>query len=56
MDQKTPWRPHVVIVGAGLGGLLLAQTLRKQEISFEIYDRDASPTARYQGWAIAIHT
>ncbi|KIL88414.1 fad binding domain protein [Fusarium avenaceum] len=47
---------HVLIVGAGLGGLTLAQTLRKQGISFEIFERDKSSDARFQGWAIALHT
>lgn len=46
---------HILIVGGGLGGLSLAQTLRKQGISFEIFERDASPDSRFQGWAIAIH-
>ncbi|KAF3767015.1 hypothetical protein M406DRAFT_106417 [Cryphonectria parasitica EP155] len=47
--------PHVLIVGAGLSGLTLAQILRKNDISYEIFDRDASATARAQGWAIALH-
>lgn len=47
---------HVLIVGAGLGGLSLAQCLRKQSISFEIFDRDAHEDSRFQGWAIGIHT
>ncbi|KAH6974602.1 hypothetical protein BKA56DRAFT_490716 [Ilyonectria sp. MPI-CAGE-AT-0026] len=47
---------HVLIVGAGLGGLTLAQALRKKGISFEIFERDENRDARFQGWAIAIHT
>lgn len=47
---------HVLIVGAGIGGLVLAQSLRKQGISFEIFDRDVDKNARFQGWAISIHT
>lgn len=47
---------HVLIIGAGLGGLSLAQSLRKQEISFEIFERDADEDARFQGWAIALHS
>ncbi|KAF7502831.1 hypothetical protein GJ744_005010 [Endocarpon pusillum] len=47
---------HVLIVGGGLGGLSLAQCLRKQGISFEIFERDVNEHARFQGWAIAIHS
>ncbi|KAJ5687567.1 hypothetical protein N7536_010186 [Penicillium majusculum] len=47
---------HVLIVGGGLGGLSLAQSLRKQGISFEIFERDADENARFQGWAIALHS
>ena len=48
-------RPHVLILGAGLGGLTLAQALRKQGVSFEIFERDAGLHSRFQGWAIALH-
>ncbi|ORY18403.1 hypothetical protein BCR34DRAFT_654452 [Clohesyomyces aquaticus] len=47
---------HVLIVGAGLGGLSLAQNLRKQGISFEVFERDAEKNARSQGWAIALYS
>ncbi|KAL1862623.1 hypothetical protein Daus18300_008420 [Diaporthe australafricana] len=47
--------PHVLIVGAGLSGLTLAQTLRKNGVSYEIFERDKSAEARAQGWAIALH-
>ncbi|KAH8895366.1 putative monooxygenase [Thozetella sp. PMI_491] len=47
--------PHVLIVGAGLSGLTLAQILRKNGISFEVFERDESADARTQGWAIALH-
>ena len=47
---------HVLIVGAGIGGLTLAQSLRKQGISFQIFERDVDRNARFQGWAIALHT
>ena len=47
---------HVLIVGGGVGGLSLAQCLRKQGISFQIFERDVDKDARFQGWAIGIHT
>ncbi|KAI1086378.1 putative monooxygenase [Rostrohypoxylon terebratum] len=49
-------KPHVLIVGAGIGGLVLAQSLRKQNIPFEIFEKDTSPAARPSGWAIGLHT
>ncbi|KAI3330873.1 putative monooxygenase [Ustulina deusta] len=50
-----PNYPHVLIAGAGLSGLTLAQILRKEGVSFEIFERDQSADARTQGWAIALH-
>ncbi|KAJ5188314.1 Monooxygenase FAD-binding [Penicillium cf. griseofulvum] len=47
---------HVLIVGAGTGGLTLAQNLRKRGISYEIFERDVDSNSRFQGWAIALHT
>ncbi|KAH8651230.1 hypothetical protein BX600DRAFT_554112 [Xylariales sp. PMI_506] len=47
-------RPHVLIIGAGIGGLFLAQFLRKRGISFEVFERDESPSARGQGWALGL--
>ncbi|KAL5402960.1 hypothetical protein PMIN06_003017 [Paraphaeosphaeria minitans] len=47
---------HVLIIGAGLGGLTLAQTLRKRGISYEVFERDEDENGRFQGWAIALHT
>ncbi|TGJ81059.1 hypothetical protein E0Z10_g7711 [Xylaria hypoxylon] len=47
--------PHVLIAGAGLGGLALAQALRKQGISFEVFERDRSAGERRPGWVIGLH-
>lgn len=47
--------PHVLIVGAGLSGLTLAQILRKNGVSYEVFERDKSAESRAQGWAIALH-
>ena len=52
---STTKRPHVLIVGAGLGGMCLAQALRKQGITSELFERDAAIHSRFQGWAIALH-
>lgn len=47
---------HVIVVGAGLGGLCLAQGLRQAGISFAVYERDASPESRTQGHRLHIDT
>lgn len=49
-------RPNILIVGAGIGGLLLAQLLRKQGVPYEIFERDENDHDRLQGWSIAIHS
>ncbi len=48
-------KPHTVIIGAGIGGLTLAQALRKKGLTFEIFERDNSPSARDQGFAIGLY-
>ncbi|KAK3314161.1 hypothetical protein B0H66DRAFT_372723 [Apodospora peruviana] len=52
MSGKTA--PHVLIIGAGIGGLTLAQGLRKQGITFDIFERDTSTTSRGQGYCIGL--
>ncbi|MBB3228226.1 2-polyprenyl-6-methoxyphenol hydroxylase-like FAD-dependent oxidoreductase [Luteibacter sp. Sphag1AF] len=48
---------RVAIVGAGPGGLCLAQGLRKHGMLFDVYERDAAPDSRTQGYRIRIdHT
>lgn len=42
----------VLIVGAGLGGLTLAQSLRGNGIDVELFERDASPWDRPQGYRL----
>src|ERR1700680_2324996 len=37
---------HVAIIGGGIGGLCLAQGLKKARISVAVYERDHSRTAR----------
>ena len=42
----------VIIIGAGLAGLALAQMLRKEDIEYEIYERDDGK--RRQGWTLGL--
>ncbi|KZP03710.1 FAD/NAD(P)-binding domain-containing protein [Athelia psychrophila] len=46
--------PKVLIIGGGLGGLTLAQSLRYHGIDYELFERDEGPQARVQGWAVAL--
>jgi salicylate hydroxylase len=45
---------HVMIVGGGIGGLTLAQGLKKAGISVAVYERDRTPTDRVQGYRVRI--
>lgn len=44
-----PW--HVIVVGAGIGGLCLAQGLRRAGVSVAVYERNRSRTDRLEGSA-----
>jgi salicylate hydroxylase len=47
---------HVAIIGAGLGGLCLAQALKRAGVAFDVYERDPSPASRAQGYRIRVDT
>ncbi|KFX89855.1 hypothetical protein O988_08460 [Pseudogymnoascus sp. VKM F-3808] len=55
--------PHILIIGAGITGLVLAQALRKRHAAdspaapppFSIFERDPNPTHRGAGWGLTIH-
>ena len=53
MSQKSF---HVLIIGGGLGGLCLAQGLKKAGISVAVYERDRTANERLQGYRIHIES
>ncbi|MGW4112728.1 FAD-dependent oxidoreductase [Actinosynnema sp. NPDC004786] len=46
---------HVAVVGGGVGGLCLAQGLRRNGVSVSVHERDATPTDRLQGYRLHIN-
>jgi len=47
--------PPVLIIGAGISGLVLAQYLQHLGVRFEIFDRDSALDARTGGWGLTLH-
>lgn len=45
----------ILIVGAGISGLVLAQYLQSKQIPFQIFDRDSALDARTGGWGLTLH-
>ncbi|RYC62294.1 hypothetical protein CHU98_g3907 [Xylaria longipes] len=54
MESHSDPRP-IIIIGAGIVGLALAQGLKKEGIPFQIYERDETLDHRSAGWGITIH-
>ncbi|KAL8742486.1 MAG: hypothetical protein Q9190_005034 [Brigantiaea leucoxantha] len=46
---------HVLIIGAGITGLCLAQALKKNDVPFSVFERDPTVSARGKGWGLTIH-
>ncbi|KAL8706572.1 MAG: hypothetical protein Q9201_000385 [Fulgogasparrea decipioides] len=54
-EPATSPKPHVLIIGAGITGLVLAQALKKHEIAHTVFERDVDVSARGKGWGLTIH-
>lgn len=54
-DMDASSSSPVLIVGAGISGLLLAQHLRAQSVPFRIFERDQDFTTRGVGWGLTLH-
>jgi 2-polyprenyl-6-methoxyphenol hydroxylase-like FAD-dependent oxidoreductase len=44
----------VLVIGGGIGGLCLAQGLKKAGVNVAVYERDATPISRLQGFRVHI--
>ncbi|KAK4553904.1 hypothetical protein LTR86_009079 [Recurvomyces mirabilis] len=45
----------ILIIGAGISGLTLAQACRKYDVPYQLFERDVSPTARSAGWGLTLN-
>lgn len=53
--QKTDNPPKVLIVGAGTGGISLAQGLKSNGIPVQVFERDQAPFDRQAGYRLNIN-
>ncbi|HEY0803477.1 MAG TPA: NAD(P)-binding protein, partial [Pseudonocardiaceae bacterium] len=46
---------RVVIIGGGIGGLCLAQSLHQAGVQVQVFERDRTPTSRLHGYRLHIN-
>src|SRR3984957_2136867 len=56
MKKVYEMQDRILIIGAGLGGLALAQGLVKAGFNVYVFERDKSPISRPQGYRISIRS
>ena len=52
--QSEPGNEKILIIGAGIGGLVTAQILRGFDIPFEIFERAEDMSGNQRGWAVGL--
>ena len=50
----SPRRMHVAVIGGGIGGLCLAQGLKRAGVNVTVYERDLTADSRLQGFRLNI--
>ena len=54
-ENNSSKQKHIAIIGAGMGGLMLARLLQMQGLQVKVYERDMSPHVRVQGATLDLH-
>jgi 2-polyprenyl-6-methoxyphenol hydroxylase-like FAD-dependent oxidoreductase len=45
---------HVIVIGGGIGGLCLAQGLRRSGVAVTVFERDEAPDSRREGFRLHV--
>lgn len=50
-----PAKPHVLIIGAGITGLTIAQGLKTRNIPFTVFETETRNVSRPREWTMGVH-